>query len=262
MLDGALAKWKEIPVAARRLPPELDVAPEHRWEHGYPAGGLALERFSRDVDPAGLAAEPDARWNRDTVWCSADELRAWLPRDPAVGDAFALKDLAERLARFALVDDVRGQTLPYAPEEIERAELTARVVAREGSRVELELTGATRAEAGEEWLLGDNLWTPRRNLPRALACRLLGRATADVERGAFADFELAAVGVRTGRTQMNGRGADLGPSVVGFWLSPAPDRLAPAFAALYVAIDGVDWIPRPAVATWRESPAECGLEGR
>ncbi len=269
MLDEALERWRSLPPSARQLAGDV-IDPEHRWEQGYPAGGLALERFSRDLasapEPATgaaaapgwtpLDATPSNRWNLDTLWCSADEVRALLPQDAQVGDTFELPLLAERLARFALVDDAHGQALPFAPREVRHARLIARVVARTGVRAELELEGSTDAAAGETWLLGESPWKPKHVLPHAMRTRLLGTAVADLERGRFETFELTASAVRSGRTQFNGRRKDVEPSAVGYHFAPTQSRIPPTFAGAY----GVDWIPQPEVAPWRDSPAECGLE--
>ena len=264
MLDAALERWGDLTEDERRLDPEADRAPAHRWEDGLPEGGLVLSRISRDLSPEGLSASPSNRWNRDTVWYSKGEVKAMLPDladvlfGPAGPEGIDLQPLADRLARYALVDDARGQTLPYAPAEIERARLIGRVVAVNGPKVTVELSGSTKARSADTWLLGDNNWTPRRRIPHGLECELLGTATLDLEDRSFEALELVAVGTRWGRTTFNGRGKDLGPSPVGFHLSLTDDRLAPTFASLY----GVDWIPRPEVPTWRDSPAESGLERR
>ncbi|MEM6571352.1 MAG: hypothetical protein AAF957_23280 [Planctomycetota bacterium] len=260
MFDEALERWEALPADERRLPNGVELETAHRWELGYPEGGLAIERFSRDVGPDGLDAPPSDRWNRDTLWCSVAEVAEMLPPECAVGDRFELGVLADRLARFALVDDARGQTLPYAPEEVERATLTAEVVALDGERVELILVGATSASSDGTWRLGDNLWRPKRGFPHSIRCTLMGSAIVDLEAARFVDLDLVALGERIGRTQFNGRGRgpDLGPSSVGFHLSLAPDRLAPTFVAMY----GVDWIPQPEVPTWRDSPDEVDASRR
>ena len=77
-------------------------------------------------------------------------------------------------------------------------------------------------------------------------------------QGTFPAFELVAIGRRWGRTQMNGRGKDDFPGLVGFHLERAPS--APHIAPTFVVAYGVDWIVPPGIPAWIESPAECGLE--
>ena len=198
MFDEALERWEALPADERRLPNGVELETAHRWELGYPEGGLAIERFSRDVGPDGLDAPPSDRWNRDTLWCSVAEVAEMLPPECAVGERFELGVLADRLARFALVDDARGQTLPYAPEEVERATLTAEVVALDGERVELILVGATSASSDGTWRLGDNLWRPKRGFPHSIRCTLMGSAIVDLEAARFVDLDLVALGETLG----------------------------------------------------------------
>jgi len=259
-LEQGLAAWETLPEERRHLPADVELTPAHRWESNCPTDGLVLERISRELDPEGLAAAPRERWNRDLVWLSAEEVAGLVPAEVAVGDSFALPLLAQRLARFHLVDDPRGQTLPYAPSEVARARLIARVTARTEVGLELVLRGATRAATDGSWRLGDNLWRPAHGIAHGMECTLLGRATFDPVARRFETFELAAVGRRWGRTENNGRGADIAPSLVAFHLQLAPTelRLPPTFVAIYDA----DWIRPPAVPTWLDSPAECGLDAR
>ena len=66
-----------------------------------------------------------------------------------------------------------------------------------------------------------------------LDMRLLGTATFDLTKGRFVAFELVAVGVRAGRTQLNGRRGDTDPAPIGILFTLAGDgpceRIAPAF---------------------------------
>jgi len=257
VLEAALARWEELPAAARRLPEGVELDPAHRWEDSYPEGGLVLVGTVRDLSAEGLAAPPPGAWNRDFAWFSRAEVEA-LTRGLVPGESRAWPLLAERLARFHLVDNARGQTLPYAPAELRRARLTATVTARVGEQLVLRLEGETEALCEGPWRLGDNLWTPAGEHPRGIEARLLGRAVLDGATGRFSAFELVAVARRFGHTQNNGRGREPAPSRLAFHLTLAPPepRVAPTFVALYDA----DWIVAPPVGTWNRSPEECGLE--
>lgn len=249
MLERGLAAWEELPPEERRLAEDAELEPAFRWEHNYPEGGLVLERTARDLrgdfdSGFGADSKPSGRFNRDFAWFTAEEARAWLPAHPVVGAKQPVPtELVARLARFHLVDNARGQTLPYAPEEIREASMVVEVVAREGTTVELELSGETEMVAEGPWLLGENLWKPKQELARGIATTLTGRATFDLETGAFTSFEAIAFGRRWGRSPMNGRGRDASPSVVGFHLGLAPrsHRIAPTFLSLYDA----DWVRKP-----------------
>ncbi len=244
VLARGLAAWSELPEEERRLAADAELEPELRWEHSYPEDGLVLERIARDLAAESPVAAPLPTWNRDFAWFTREEARDWLPAEPRSGDVHAVPPISvRRLARFHLVDNARGQTLPYAEEEIEAAELTTRVLLREGETVELELRGRTRATAAGPWLLGDNLWTPRHEHPHGIETELFGRATFDLAREAFTAFELVARGRRWGRTAMNGRRNATEGGRIGFHFQLATDapRIAPTFISLYNA----DWVRRP-----------------
>jgi hypothetical protein len=257
-IDEGLAGWNELPHDARVLAADAELVPEHRWEASEPAGGLVLERIGRELVTGAPAAEPARAWNRDFAWFARDELVAALGGELEVGRTVELPLIARRLARFHLVDNVRGQSLPYADPEIEEALLVARVTARDGDRVSLVLEGRTAAAVDGPWLLGDSLWTPPENHPHGIECELLGEATWNAGSGSFDAFELVAVARHWGRTINNGRRRDSSPGSIAFHLRPAPveQRIAPAFVDVYDAA----WITRPATAPWRDSPEECGLE--
>jgi hypothetical protein len=253
-LERGLAAWRELPDADKHLPEGLELQAAQRWEMSYPEGGLVLERIARDLDEKGLAGRRGERWNRDFAWFAPSEIV--LDESLQVGESVALATIARRLARFHLVDNVRGQTLPYADEELLQCELTGRVSARAESTVELELEGATRAVAQGPWLMGANPWKPGREIAHSLAARLGGRATYDLDARRFVSFELVAVGRREGRTQNNARRDASGLVAFHLQAAPAGARIAPTFIALYA----VDWVLPPGVPTWVHAPAECGLD--
>jgi hypothetical protein len=246
-LERGLAAWETLPDAERWLSADAEIAPAHRWEQSFPADGLVLTRIARDLPPDGDAAtEPLRPSNRDHAWFSAAEARAWLPETPEVGATYRLPEaLALRLACLHLVDNVRGQTLPFAPEEIREADVRIEILAREGDALRLRITGQTRAVADGPWLMGKNDWTPPGEYPRGVRAELHGDATYDLDREAFTAFTLVGVGSRWGSGWLNARRAD-DAGAIGWLFSLASDspaeRVAPAFVDLYAA----DWITRPA----------------
>ncbi len=244
MLEAALARWEQLPDATRAAAAPRGAAPRHRWEDSYPADGLVLERFARDVGAAPTAA-PTRPVNRDAAWFASGELAGFLPEPLEVGSARAVSaPLVERLVRFSLVDNVRGQTLPFAAAAVEAAELTAEVTAREGDLVTLQLRGASRASSdGTE--AGEDYWRSNKPWPRSVTALLRGRATWDARRRRFASFELVALAERTGRTTFNGRSREEEGDAprIGFLfrLAPTELRVAPTFVNLY----GARWIKMP-----------------
>lgn len=244
MIRDALKKWEALDASEHRLPADAELTPRHRWEYSYPEGGLVLVRTARDLDPAmDPNTTPLRAYNRDQVWFTATEARQWLPDAIEIGandevPAF----IVERLARFHLVDNARGQTIPYAASEVDGS-ITTTITAIEDGRVTIELTGETLANALGPWLLGENYWKPKREDPHGMTTTLRGAATYDLGREAFVSFSMVALGMRSGRTIMNGRGSDDGTSPVGFAfeVAPADLRVAPTFINVYNA----DWVVHP-----------------
>lgn len=197
-LETALRKWKQLPETVRRRGSAANPMPAHRWETGYPDHGLVLVSVNRDlVAEQGDVRRTGDRWNRDHVWFSAKESRSWVPADPIPGTVHQLPaPLVRRLARFHFVDNVRGQTLPFAVEEVCGSEIQTEVLERRGQLVRFRISGATMAVAEGPWLMGDNDWKPPREFPRSMAAQLLGYASYDLGRGAFTAFEMIARGSR------------------------------------------------------------------
>ncbi len=246
-LETALRKWQQLPETVRRRGSAATPTPAHRWETSYPDHGLVLVSVNRDliVEQGGLRRTGD-RWNRDHVWFSAEEVRGWLPSDLTTGAVKVVPaTLVQRLARFHILDNVRGQTLPFAVEEVQGSVIQTEIVERRGQTLRLEIGGTTVAEADGPWLMGENDWKPPREFPRSMATQLLGYARYDLSRGVFTAFEMIAVGHRRGYTQNNDRGRGPQEGTVGFVFTLAgdtpADRVPPAFIDIYDA----DWVAQP-----------------
>ncbi len=257
-LDAGLAAWDELTDEQRKLPKDLDLSSGHRWEDNFPEGGLALERIGRELGNKGLFGERSRLWNPDYAWFTEDELVAGFPDAMKNEDDLDLSSIARRLARFHLIDNVRGQSLPFADSEIELAELTASVLGG-GDSATLLFRGRTRAVADDTWRLDqDSIWKPSKVIAHGMECEFTGLAVYDIHKRKFNTFDLIAVGRRWGHTVNNGRWRDPAPGRVAFHFGLAPDmpRIAPTFLSEY----GTDWVVAPEVMPWRDSPAECGLE--
>jgi hypothetical protein len=245
-LEAGLAKWEQLPAAERKLAEGVDIEPRHRWEDSCPTDGLILTSVNRDLPPSLDAGGGSAiKWNRDHAWLSRPEMQSLVPAEPQVGATTVWpRAIVERLARFHLVDNVIGQTLPFAPEEIgAESSIVSEVIAVEGARVSLRLSGSTRALTDGSWKLGDNDWKPSRLWPRGYLAQLAGLAVFDLSTREFTSFELVSQGLRWGRAVNNGRRED-GPSPIGHVFRLAGEgadrEVPPAFVDLYG-----DWIVDP-----------------
>jgi hypothetical protein len=243
LLEDALVKWDALPAARRQATAETNRLPDTRWEHRYPASGLVLRRTARDLPGDGdVSSIPAARFNRDAIWFTQEEARRWLPVRRSVGARRRLpRPFVERLARYSFVDNARGQSIPYDRTEVKGSRLDVEVVSIEDGLLKLSITGRTVAVAEGPWLLGENYWKPQHELAHSIKTKVLGRATFDLHRERFVDFQLAALGERTGRTDNNGRRGDEASGPIGFVveLAPANWRVAPTFINMY----GKTWVP-------------------
>ncbi len=246
-IEVGLKKWNDLPSSERYLSSTLSMNTIHRWENSYPDEGLIMTSVNADLftDPP-VQANRSNRWNMDHVWFNISEARSWLPDDPQMKDVYELPEtLVNRLICFHLVDNVRGQTLPFAPQEVKEAGIEIEVLERQNSTVQIKIRGHSEAVAKGEWLLGENDWTPDYPLDHGMKTNIIGEAEYDLNRNKFTEFEMVAIGKRYGKTKFNSRQSNTESSYVGFLFSLAEngkaDKIAPAFVDIYNA----DWIVKP-----------------
>ncbi len=234
LLEKSLAKWETLSREERLLPtdPREQLPAIKRPERFYPEDGLVLSVTSRDMprdanqpkaeNPRAARADwRETAWNQDFAWFTKAEARQFLPTVPKVGAKQELPaPVVNRITCAPLIDNVRGLTSPFDESQIKKARLTAEVTAIDGKMVSLRLEGETSTAVD----------SPREH---SLDRRLLGTATFDLTKGRFVVLELVAVGVRAGRTQLNGRRGDTDPAPIGILFNLAGDgpceRIAPAF---------------------------------
>lgn len=241
MLQRALAAWKTLPEAERLLPGDAaqDFGALRRNERFYPEGGLILRVNSRDLprEPAVMGRGAKA-WNQDFAWFTSEEARQLIPENPEAGRKREVpRPLVSRIARCHFVDNVRGQTFPYAEVDLKTTSLTSEVTAVDGAVVSLLLEGETSAASDGIWSVSGyrdmDSPTPQK---RGMELRLRGHAKYDIQQRRFTEFELVAAGTRWGGTTYNGRGSDLEPAPIGFSMVLAGEgspRVAPAFLSAY-----------------------------
>ncbi len=213
LLVAARAKYRKLSRAERLLsgsPPASvgqwrwqDVAPRKQ----VPPDTVALRVYTRDLprDPLPGRNQTYAigSWNSGFAWLERAE--TILPEALTPGAENAVPSwMVRRVARYHLVDNVLGRTLPYADDDIERAEMTARVTRVDGPRVHLRLRGRTRAVARGRWRLCESHTRPSR-AERGYESQLYGWVTWNRSSKRFTRFDLVAVGTRWGSTSGNRR---------------------------------------------------------
>jgi hypothetical protein len=238
MLRSALDRWNGLSEAERLQAgdPNAQTGRIDRPEKRYPEDGLVLRVFSRDLPREAQPGDWRAgAWNQDYAWFRRDEARALLPAKLEQGAKAAVPEaLVRRLARLNFVDNVRGQTTPYADEHVQAAGLAAEIVRVVDGRATVQFRGATRAAREGVWAVEgfqDKRAPGKQKLGMDL--RLFGTAEFDTAKGEFVAFDVVALGTRFGATQYNGRHDDQAVAPIGFHLGLAGDtpaeRVAPSF---------------------------------
>lgn len=213
-LERALERWEElrkdkkyanepVPAGQAIAPPEIDAAP------------LALRISFRDLprgkgDRSGRRrTEQDLKgrqWMAFTEWAWNQN---WLTlEDPASLMTDSTRPvpvpeaIVQKIARQALVDNVRGQNPAWKPEEVLSATLNMRASKVSRDTITIEYTGEARMQAGE----------------KRYAPTLYGQAVWDRKAEAFRSFQIVAIGERAGAATFNQRGEDKAPAPMGVLL--------------------------------------------
>lgn len=233
VLRGALEKLSSDDLGADDpIPQHGDFVRDDRYRWMYPDDGLVLQMGCVDL-PRRTAGEPEGRWkdarNHDYVWVTRDEMLQMIPDAPSVGDSYSLPDpITRRLARFHLLDCVRGENHSWPKDAIRELDLRFTVTTVSDDAVDLELSGRVHMQESGEWCLG----APRESASRGsgICCLLneqgftpevLGAARVDLTQKRFTRFDLVAVGTRWGGTRYNGRRNDVEPAPLGIAMTIA-----------------------------------------
>jgi hypothetical protein len=222
MLGQALTRWRTLegdagePQGTRPAPAAYERDPRH--PSFYPDGGLILKQTLRDLPRPEGHPSPQQRpqaINFDYAWFRAGEVGGFLPPSLSVGARHDLPwTLVRRLARFHLLDSVRGETPPWRDAEVRSAQLSTTVVAVGGPRVHLRLEGIVLSCQTGTWAIRA-FQEKRAEMTRGYHCRLRGELTFDTSTGRFTRFDVVAIGDRWGATEHNGRFDDLPPAPMG-----------------------------------------------
>lgn len=240
LLLTSLKKYDELETDERRLENPRSILPDHRWEQSKPAKGLELTMYARDLPTSGKPDDnQDSNWNQDRVWFSKSEARQFLPEDLSRLQADQMysvpANLVARIAKFSIVDTVKGQTTHYSFDEVKQSKLSATVKHFDEATIQLNFVGQTQAASKG---------SRNRDMPHGIQTNLLGTALFDRQEQNFVQFEIVAVGTRWGRTVFNGRSKQLEQSPVGFAFQMTPPD-APLIAPSFLYAYDAKWVKRP-----------------
>jgi hypothetical protein len=205
LLEQALRAWNRLPDAERRpgavRVPDL-ARVDGRYARTPPEGGLILDVFTRILDRDGkklvrgtcrVAGGEQAA--RDHLWLTRADCRDLIPARPREGDRFPMPPaVADRLVRYHLVDNTRGEPPSWEKAHVHRADLTWTVESVTDEVLRLRLEGR---------VLLANAADPAR-ARRGFDAALAGSLRYDRVKKAIYRLEILAVGDHWGRGQFTG----------------------------------------------------------
>lgn len=196
VLRQGLEAWRRLPAEQRR-PGAVRVGDpgpaDAQYSRTPPPGGLIVNVYTRILDRSsdGALCHGSCRVTggdlpaRDHLWLTAADCRALLPAEPRPGEKVRLpRAVAERILRFHLVDNTRGEPPLWSRDQVRSQDLRLTVESADAGGVALRLDGtallATNADAAKA--------------DRGYDVRLLGHLHYDTVRQKWDRFEVVAVG--------------------------------------------------------------------
>jgi hypothetical protein len=224
MMKGALERWENVAPTFRSAKspggsPGLQV--DNQYHREPPAGGLILNVFTRiPLEATSEKWDPNQATGRDHMWLTRDEWRSLLPGEWRTGARYPVPwPVAERLLRFHLVDNVRGEPPMWDRREIRQSDLTLQVEDAAAGRLRLEGT-ARLFSTGNAY----------GNRERGYDARLQGTLIVDRQRARVTRFDLLSWGEAWGEGRYTRRAPEgRFPLVIALSLAGerAADRIPP-----------------------------------
>jgi hypothetical protein len=203
-LKQGLAKFRELP-AAKTKPGAVDIPdrgkPDPNYARTPPDGGLVVRVHARILEEKKDAVEQlftkgtcsmkgGDMSSRDFLWLTKDELKAMGPGDRKPGESYPVPEkVAERIARFHLVDNTRGEPDFWKKPEVRSRTFTLTVEKATPDGVELRLDGEAKLATDAD---------PAK-AARGYEVKAHGKLRWVPAKGTFDRFDFAAVGDHWGR---------------------------------------------------------------
>jgi len=203
-LKQGLAKFQALP-AAKTKPGVVEVPDRGRPDPNYtrtpPAGGLIVRVHARILEEKKDAVERlfakgtcstkgGDMASRDFLWLTRDEVKAMDPGDRKPGESYPLPEkVAERIARFHLVDNTRGEPDFWKKPEVRNRSFTLTVETVTADGVEVRLDGEAKMATDAD---------PAK-AARGYEAKVHGKLRWVPAKETFDRFDVAAVGEHWGR---------------------------------------------------------------
>lgn len=238
LLEKGLTEWGKLPEADRKAKPaDLKTTPvaDQQYCRLPPVGGLVVKVYTRMLtqNANGELQDSDHRGprglkygaSRDHLWLTRAEWQALIPGDPKVGNQTPVSAaVAERILRFHLIDNTRGEPPMWRKEDIRKSRLTLTVEMVDEAALVLRLNGSV--------LLATSSAPPAAD--RGFEAAILGRIRYDRKKESITEFTAVALGDHWGRGTYTGNArSGRTPLGVAFELSPGTscaDKVPPQAA--------------------------------
>ena len=238
LLNDATRIWRKTSTAERSPKFKKKVETDPKYSRSPPADGLYLLSMIRDLPRDAKAKSTDlTAKNVDHVWIKKEEMLAMVPDDPSKGQLVPMPEaVAERLARFHMIDSVRGQTNPFDEDQIEIKDVGLKVMKVSDDSIKFVVYG--RSSADRPPSKKTNPYTGFR-ITKSSGNDLVwsGAVVFDRKQKRFTRFDLLAVGERWGGSLYNFRDTDLNRAPIGFAFQIIPNvddnPTPPSYLAYY-----------------------------
>jgi hypothetical protein len=215
-LAFGLRKWDNLP-EARRKPGGVTIEdhgkPDANYSRTPPEGGLIVGVHARILDQkdgdyvkAPCEFVGGDRASRDFLWINADEVKQLVPQETKVSHTFDVPaKVAERIVRFHLVDNTRGEPPLWKREEIRSQTMKLTVSSVTDDSVELKLTGSVVLASEADVMKSERGYEPQ----------LVGKLRYRPAKKTFDEFEIAALGHHWGAGTFTRVGVRPGKGLLG-----------------------------------------------
>jgi hypothetical protein len=244
-LRRGLAAWNKLPESERqpgavKVP---DLAREDpRFSSKPPEGGLILTVHARILqkDAQGILCKGTCKTiggdqaSRDHLWITAAEWKALTPADPRPGATAPFPSrIAERILRFHLVDNTRGEPPMWTRDQIRSSQLTLTVMEATAGQVRLRLDGSALLSSDADVA----------SAGRGFDVSLLGYIDYDRRKKAVTRFDIVARGDHWGSGHYTG-GAREGRSPLGIAFTLSAGKLPADQVPPQGMRDRFEYLPR------------------
>lgn len=162
VIRQGLLEWNNLP-REEKEPGGIKVAetfqPDKTYHREPPKGGLVLTVYTRILDKTrkgdycqGSCSNPGGeRAARDHMWLTEEEWKSLIPASAKIGDGLALPErLVQRIVRFHLVDNTRGEPAAWNRDQIRAAKINLVIDEVNDSGLTMRLEGACLMSAAAD----------------------------------------------------------------------------------------------------------------